>query len=70
LRLSPQFINEEEPTAFLNNAAESFRLFGYPRTTLKQMIEWDKLINQENLYSHLLPLTTVSTELNKEHLPG
>lgn len=38
-RKSPQFINEEEPTAFLNNAAESFRLFGYPRTTLKQMIE-------------------------------
>lgn len=35
---SPQFINEEEPTAFLSNAAESFRLFGYPRVTLKQMI--------------------------------
>lgn len=36
---SPKFINEEEPTAFLSNAAESFRLFGYPRTTLKQIIE-------------------------------
>ena len=35
----PQFINEEEPTALLSNAAESFRLFGYPGTTLKQMIE-------------------------------
>lgn len=36
---SPRFINEEEPTAFLSNAAESFRLFGYPRVTLKQMIQ-------------------------------
>lgn len=35
----PQFISDEEPTALLSNAAESFRLFGYPRTTLKQMIE-------------------------------
>ncbi len=32
------FINEEQPTALLSNASESFRLFGYPRTTLKQMI--------------------------------
>ncbi|MBZ5858257.1 NAD-dependent epimerase/dehydratase family protein [Flavihumibacter profundi] len=41
---TPQFINEEKPTALLSNAAESFRLFGYPRVTLKQMIgllaEW------------------------------
>ncbi len=35
----PLFKNEEQPTAYLNNAAESFRLFGYPRTTLKQMME-------------------------------
>lgn len=35
----PEFVNEEQPTALLSNAAESFRLFGYPRTTLKQMIE-------------------------------
>ncbi|KAA0993015.1 NAD-dependent epimerase/dehydratase family protein [Dyadobacter aurulentus] len=34
----PVFVNEEQPTALLSNAAESFRLFGYPRTTLKQMI--------------------------------
>ncbi|MEO6285674.1 MAG: NAD(P)-dependent oxidoreductase [Dyadobacter sp.] len=34
----PQFVNEEQATALLSNAAESFRLFGYPRTTLKQMI--------------------------------
>lgn len=36
--IEPQFENEEQPTALLSNAAESFRLFGYPRTTLKQMI--------------------------------
>jgi len=35
----PLFRNEEQPTAYLNNAAESFRLFGYPMVTLKQMME-------------------------------
>ncbi|WP_254562448.1 NAD-dependent epimerase/dehydratase family protein [Dyadobacter diqingensis] len=35
----PEFINEEQSTALLSNAAESFRLFGYPQVTLKQMIE-------------------------------
>jgi nucleoside-diphosphate-sugar epimerase len=34
----PEFVNEEQPTALLSNAAESFRLFGYPRVCLKQMI--------------------------------
>ncbi|MBX3253730.1 MAG: NAD(P)-dependent oxidoreductase [Chitinophagaceae bacterium] len=42
----PVFVNDEQPTALLSNAAESFRLFGYPRVTLKQMIvllaEWIK----------------------------
>lgn len=36
---TPQFINEEKSTALLSNAAESVRLFGYPRVTVKQMIE-------------------------------
>ncbi|MGZ8559209.1 MAG: NAD-dependent epimerase/dehydratase family protein [Chitinophagaceae bacterium] len=36
---TPVFINEEQPTALLSNAAESFRLFGYPKTPLKQMME-------------------------------
>ncbi len=34
----PVFVNEEQPTALLSNASEAFRLFGYPRVTLKQMI--------------------------------
>jgi nucleoside-diphosphate-sugar epimerase len=36
---SPKFINEEQSTCYLNNAAESARLFGYPKTPLKSMIE-------------------------------
>jgi nucleoside-diphosphate-sugar epimerase len=35
----PLFINEEQPTSLIANAAESFRLFGYPKVTLKQMME-------------------------------
>lgn len=35
----PVFINEVQPTALLSNASECHRLFGYPRVTLKQMIE-------------------------------
>ena len=42
----PSFINEEHNTALLNNAAESFRIFGYPRVSLERMIallaEWIK----------------------------
>lgn len=33
------FISSEESSALLNNAAESFKLFGYPTVTLKQMME-------------------------------
>ena len=44
LGVTPEFINEERSTSFLSNAAESFRLFGYPKVTLKQMmgviLEW------------------------------
>lgn len=35
----PTFINQEEPTALLTNASESFRLFGYPKVGPKKMIE-------------------------------
>ncbi|RQP18651.1 epimerase [Parapedobacter defluvii] len=43
---TPLFEGEEQPTALLNNAAESFRLFGYPNVSLKEMMaliaEWLK----------------------------
>lgn len=35
----PQFINREEPSAFLSNAAECSKLFGYPKVSIKEMIE-------------------------------
>ncbi len=35
----PAFINEEQPTALLSNAAECHRLFGYPSVSIKQIIE-------------------------------
>ena len=35
----PCFINEEQPTALLSNAAECARLFGYPKTSVKKIIE-------------------------------
>jgi len=44
---TPNFSGEEQSTALLSNAAESFRLFGYPKVSLKIMMgvlaEW---INQ------------------------
>ena len=33
------FVNEEQPDALLSNAAESVRLFGYPKVSPKQMME-------------------------------
>ncbi|MCJ8009087.1 NAD-dependent epimerase/dehydratase family protein [Lederbergia wuyishanensis] len=33
------FINEEQPTALLNNASKAHKLFGYPKVTLNEMIE-------------------------------
>lgn len=35
----PLFTGQEQSSALLNNAAESFRMFGYPKVGLKQMIE-------------------------------
>lgn len=35
----PQFANEPQSTALLNNASESHRLFGYPRVTIREIIE-------------------------------
>lgn len=39
LKATPVFINEEQSTSFLSNAAECFGLFGYPKVTLKRMME-------------------------------
>lgn len=36
---APKFLNKEQDTALLSNAAESFRLFGYPKVSLTTMIE-------------------------------
>ncbi|MCC7400693.1 MAG: NAD(P)-dependent oxidoreductase [Chitinophagaceae bacterium] len=51
----PEFINQEENTALLGNAAESFRLFGYPKLSAKAMLqiiaEWiingGKMLNKD-----------------------
>ena len=36
----PRFEGEEAATALLSNASQCHRLFGYPRVSLEQMIEW------------------------------
>ena len=38
--VEPVFEGEERTTALLNNAAQSFRLFGYPSVSVDQLIEW------------------------------
>ncbi len=37
---TPVLVNEEASTALLSNASECHRLFGYPRVTLGQIVEW------------------------------
>lgn len=36
----PLFENEEQDTALLNNASKAYRLYGYPKVSLREMIEW------------------------------
>ncbi len=38
--VTPRFVNEEQDTALLSNASRSHQLFGYPRVSLLQMVEW------------------------------
>ncbi len=35
----PRFLNQPQPLALLSNASEAYKLFGYPRVLLRQMIE-------------------------------
>src|SRR5690554_2055180 len=39
LNKTPKFINEEAPDSLLNNASECHRLFGYPKTTIREILE-------------------------------
>lgn len=38
--VEPIFEYEEEDSALLSNASEAHRLFGYPRVSLRQLIDW------------------------------
>ncbi|MFJ7936158.1 NAD-dependent epimerase/dehydratase family protein [Sporosarcina sp. NPDC096371] len=49
----PLFVNEEQPTALLNNASKAHQLFDYPKVTLQQMIDMtaDWLIHDGETYN-------------------
>jgi hypothetical protein len=37
--IEPKFVGETQNTAFLSNASEAHKIFGYPRITLREMID-------------------------------
>ncbi|MGK5508588.1 NAD-dependent epimerase/dehydratase family protein [Brevibacillus formosus] len=39
-QVDPLFVNLEQETALLSNATNAHQLFGYPRVTLGQMVQW------------------------------
>jgi len=36
----PKIVGEEAPNALLSNAAECFKMFGYPEVSVDTLIEW------------------------------
>lgn len=40
LNVEPVFVGEEQETALLSNSSKSNQIFGYPKVTLSQMMEW------------------------------
>ncbi|WP_042462023.1 NAD-dependent epimerase/dehydratase family protein [Neobacillus dielmonensis] len=40
LEKTPLFVHTESPTALLNNASQAHKLFGYPKVSVQQMIDW------------------------------
>ena len=40
LNKEPLFDGEEQESALLNNASKTHQLFGYPRVTIREMVEW------------------------------
>lgn len=36
---TPRFVNEEAPDSLLNNASQCHRLFGYPKVTIREMLD-------------------------------
>lgn len=44
----PSFVGQEAETALLSNAARAHQLFGYPRVSLQQMVEWTAAWVAEN----------------------
>ncbi|WP_205500080.1 NAD-dependent epimerase/dehydratase family protein [Rufibacter psychrotolerans] len=43
----PRFIHEVQPTALLSNASEAHRLFGYPKVTIREILDITALWIQE-----------------------